>query len=321
MPRLIRVVGVPRPKETHRWQTIARARNEGLARATVPWVMFLDDDVILDSGCVRRLADGLRTGPGFAVLAADYLGESTAHGAWSRPDRHIARGADPVPPGGLEPGPLSFRVEQVRMPVLLRRPAPPGPGDRLSARGAGLAQPDRGRPRDRMVVVIVVGMTCPSLPAGCWRHSTGGTSSGFAVSSWVRSAGVATTSRRRPSVMAFIPVNSGSWRERRVWSWSPADGGGRVERPPIRRLRDFADVVASWPEATPAAYWDAGDVIFQNRLAPLWTLVRSQPGKLLAVGEPVSFPQTRRCGPGRSRSMIAKPADAPSRSIQPAVPQ
>jgi hypothetical protein len=67
-------------------------------------------------------------------------------------------------------------------------------------------------------------------------------------------------------------------------------GGGCVERPPIRRLRDFADVVASWPEATPAAYWDAGDVIFQSRLATLWTLVRSRPGKLLAVREPVSFP-------------------------------
>ncbi len=93
MPRLVRVIGAPRPEETHRWQTIARARNEGFALSAAPWVMFLDDDVILDSGCVRRLADGLRARPGFAALAADYLGESTAHGAWSRPDRHIAMGA------------------------------------------------------------------------------------------------------------------------------------------------------------------------------------------------------------------------------------
>ena len=34
-------------------------RNEGFYLSTAPWVMFLDDDVILDSACVRRLADGL----------------------------------------------------------------------------------------------------------------------------------------------------------------------------------------------------------------------------------------------------------------------
>ena len=148
MPRLIRVVGAARPEETHRWQTIARARNEGFALSAAPWVMFLDDDVILDSGCVRRLADGLRTRPGFAALAADYLGESTAHGAWSRPDRHIAMGATLFRRAALSQIRFRYRAEQVRMPVLLRRPAPLGPGDRLSARGAGLAQPDRGRPRE-----------------------------------------------------------------------------------------------------------------------------------------------------------------------------
>ena len=32
VPRLIQVVGAAQPEETRRWQTIARARNEGFAR-------------------------------------------------------------------------------------------------------------------------------------------------------------------------------------------------------------------------------------------------------------------------------------------------
>ncbi len=55
----------------------------------------------------------------------------------------------------------------------------------------------------------------------------------------------------------------------------------------LRRLRDFQDVVERWPVETPVAYWDAGDVLFQGSLAPLWELVRSDPERLLVVREPV----------------------------------
>src|SRR5262249_16972493 len=41
-------------------------------------------------------------------------------------------------------------------------------------------------------------------------------------------------------------------------------------RPAIRRLKDLQGVISGWPEDTPAAYWDAGDVLFQGRLAGLW---------------------------------------------------
>ncbi len=57
----------------------------------------------------------------------------------------------------------------------------------------------------------------------------------------------------------------------------------------LRRLHDFQDVVARWPEDTPVAYWDAGDVLFQGRLGPLWDLVRADPGRLLVVREPVGI--------------------------------
>ncbi len=59
--------------------------------------------------------------------------------------------------------------------------------------------------------------------------------------------------------------------------------------PSIRRLHDFAEVVARWPEDTPVAHWDAGDVFFQGPLASLWELVRAHPDRLLLAREPVNI--------------------------------
>jgi hypothetical protein len=66
-----------------------------------------------------------------------------------------------------------------------------------------------------------------------------------------------------------------------------SDNGQTVAR---RRLRDFIEVTGSLPPMTPVAYWDAGDVIFQGRLQPLWELVRAHPDKLLAAREPSGHP-------------------------------
>src|SRR3712207_9120729 len=55
------------------------------------------------------------------------------------------------------------------------------------------------------------------------------------------------------------------------------------------RVRDFPRVIERWPDDTPVAYWDAGDVLFQGRLAPLWDLVRAHPEKVLAAREPVAI--------------------------------
>ena len=62
------------------------------------------------------------------------------------------------------------------------------------------------------------------------------------------------------------------------------------ERVPRRRLREFGEITRALSPATPVAYWDAGDVIFQARLQPLWELLRTHPGKLLAVREPCGHP-------------------------------
>ena len=54
--------------------------------------------------------------------------------------------------------------------------------------------------------------------------------------------------------------------------------------PALRRLRNFEHVVGGWPDDTPVAYYDAGDVLFQGRLEPLWRQVcRADPERLLVA--------------------------------------
>ena len=84
-----RVTGERRMDEPHRLPAIVRARNKGKRCGRCPWLMFLDDDVVLAPGAVRRLLDGLMARAGFAALGADYLNESggkVLHG-------HVAMGA------------------------------------------------------------------------------------------------------------------------------------------------------------------------------------------------------------------------------------
>ena len=69
------VDGTARPGETNRLETITRARNAGSRLGSAPWLMFLDDDVVLGPDCIALLLDELRRRPGYAALAADYLGE------------------------------------------------------------------------------------------------------------------------------------------------------------------------------------------------------------------------------------------------------
>src|SRR5262249_20815503 len=73
--RVHRVVGTPRPDDPNRFATIARARNVAKECGRAPWVMFVDDDVVLGPACVVRLVEGLQKRPEFAALGADCAGE------------------------------------------------------------------------------------------------------------------------------------------------------------------------------------------------------------------------------------------------------
>jgi glycosyltransferase involved in cell wall biosynthesis len=86
---LHRVIGQTLPDDRCRWDAIARGRNEGKARGAAPWLMFLDDDVALEPGCISTLVAELSRRPHYAALAADYLGERRD----GQVSRHVAMGA------------------------------------------------------------------------------------------------------------------------------------------------------------------------------------------------------------------------------------
>jgi hypothetical protein len=84
-----RVIGKRLPGDRCRWDAIARARNEGKLRGSSPWLMFLDDDVVLAPACIAQLVAELRRRPAYGALGADYLGQL-------RPGRvanHVSMGA------------------------------------------------------------------------------------------------------------------------------------------------------------------------------------------------------------------------------------
>jgi hypothetical protein len=67
-----RVVGSVRASDRCRWETIARARNTGKQLGSTPWLMFLDDDVVLAPDCIATLLKELNSRPIYAALGADY---------------------------------------------------------------------------------------------------------------------------------------------------------------------------------------------------------------------------------------------------------
>ena len=84
-----RVVGKGRSDDRCRWDAIVRARNDGKLRGNAPWLMFLDDDVLLGPRCVATLVEGLSRRPMYGALAADYLGQHRV----SQVAVHVAMGA------------------------------------------------------------------------------------------------------------------------------------------------------------------------------------------------------------------------------------
>jgi hypothetical protein len=86
---LHRVIGAPNIEDRARCDVIARARNEGKRRGESPWLMFLDDDVVLGPKCVVTLVEELERQPSYASLGADYLGERR----FGRMARHVSLGA------------------------------------------------------------------------------------------------------------------------------------------------------------------------------------------------------------------------------------
>jgi hypothetical protein len=289
VPHVHRVIGTPRQDDAHRWQTIARARNEGKKLGASPWLMFVDDDVVLAPDCVARLLQALQSRMEFAAFAADYNDEMRAgRGHWDYP-RHVGMGATLFRRPQLEI--VKFRWENNRCECQCCC-------DDLRKSGYGVGYVPGAlawhKPALAARVLGSHGNDGPSAddsrPPGCILAAF----DRFHFQKFqrqflrtLRAAGnneqvTAVTYGLRPGELGRLS----SLRNVEVFpNHNPRD------HPSIARIRDFQRVISGWQGNTPVAYWDAGDVLFQGPIADLWDLVRAYPDELLVVQEPFGYPE------------------------------
>jgi hypothetical protein len=271
---------------------IARARNEGKRRGESPWLMFLDDDVVLDPDCVRLLLDGLRARPDFAALAADYLGQSGGRVNCA----HVAMGATLFRRWALQP--VEFRWAENQCECLcccsdLRRMRW-GIGYLSQARAKHIVidatsnvreRPD-DRQRDERQSKSQARESGPGYVFAAFdRRHLRKFRLRFLAS--LRKAG-----NQEPVFACGYDLYPSEQREvarlRGVELIALRSHGVAV---PIKRLLDFQRPLERLPPEAVVAYWDAGDVIFQDRLTELWTLARQNANRLLVVEEPFRHPE------------------------------
>jgi glycosyltransferase involved in cell wall biosynthesis len=274
---LHRVFGRPRAEDVNRWETIARARNEGKQRGTSSWVFFLDDDVALPPGCIEKLLRALQNRSWLGAVAADYRDERRPHES----ALHVAMGATLFRREALRH--VTFRWKRGRCECLcccddLRRngygidyepscrachlkieqaPASPPSAAPATPEGFVLAAFDRFH-LDKFRQQFL-----PSLRA-----------SGNAETVFVVGYGLSPSDQRRLARLLGVHCVLHSRSKVGV---------------PIRRLHDFQSILDELPQHAVAAYWDAGDVVFQGRLEPLWQEAAAHPAKVLVAKEPISF--------------------------------
>jgi hypothetical protein len=289
--RLHRVIGEPRPEDPNRWATIARARNLARSQGRSRWAMFLDDDVQLDPDCLRTLVTWLMSRPTYGAAAANYLGlQGRLHNT-----PHVAMAATLFRRHVLQR--LTFRWKLGRCECQCCC-------DDLRAMGLGITylptakarhlhRPQAGNAGSQPATQppILAGRSgaypTPCILTAFNRRHYDKFRQQFLRS--LRGAG----NRERVIVVGYGLYPS----ERRALAQmagvevihQPVNG----TMPPVRRLRDLQPIVAALPPDTPVAYWDAGDVVFQNRLTDLWQTAVEHPEKLLAVREPKGHPQNR----------------------------
>lgn len=268
--RLHRVVGSTRENDRTRWDTIARARNVGRTLGSSPWVMFVDDDVILGENCVAQLLRELHTRHELVAAAADYLSERPPSGS----SKHVAMGATLFRRSVFET--VGFRAEE----------------DTCECQC--MVDDIRAIPRE-----IDYSKEATAV------HKSNG------------SSGASSLTTKPALLTAFNRAHTGFFVERFLATLR-SSGNTNVtvhavtyglRNKDIAKLESFADVICyqlpystepvcksrmrgfqvplnSLNPATPVAYWDAGDVLFQGSLDPLWQTVRENSQRLLVTEEP-----------------------------------
>ncbi len=274
--------------DVHRVATIARARNEGIARTCGEWLMFVDDDVTLAPDCIARLHHGLVSRPQYAALAADYLGDGSPHGS----SPHVSMGATLFRRSTLQR--ISFRWEINKCECLCccedirRRGArieylPEAKAWHLEKTAEASADKFPSLERDRVTNLN------PSSNAKVLVAFNRRDVSRFreVFLRMLRASGneqevVAVGYGLYPSECRLLAACAGVRLVAKV-----ANG----QMPPVRRLTDFAELTAELAPHIPVAYWDASDVIIQASLDPLWQMTQEHPDKIFAVREPRGYPQ------------------------------
>ena len=306
--RVHRLAGTPSPEDPNRYATIARARNRAKTLGTSPWVMFLDDDVVLGPGCVGRLVEELARKNGFAALGADSAGDMA--GEWQNWDypRHVGMAATLFRRERLER--LVFRWEPGKCECRcccddLRRA-----GFGIGYLGDAKSWHRPAHHRDGVFHPLLAGegqgegafvqREAPiDLPSRRADRPDPNRTGGRILTAFDRNH----FSRfRRQFVPTLRASGNGEPLTAVTYGLHPSErsvleaAGIEVVPKPmngvssaLRRLHDFQDIVAGWPPDTPVAYWDAGDVLFQGQLGPLWDLVRAEPDRLLVTREPVGI--------------------------------
>jgi hypothetical protein len=294
-----RVTGPPRPDDPNRWETIARARNEARTIGETPWVMLLDDDVVLALDCVSRLVEGLRQRPEFAALAADSAGEMNRPWQhWDYPS-HVGMAAVLFRRECLAG--LSFRWEAQMCECLCCC------ADLRAAR-LGIGYLPGALAWHRPMTPAPSAAAAPHPPC----RATGVPRSTPRCGQNRPAGQILTAFDRRDHQRfrtQFLPTLRGSGNNEHVWALAYGLFPTELDRlaaqpgvtvlaipsngvcPALRRLRDFQQVISEWSDETPVAYWDAGDVLFQDRIEPLWDLAASNPDVILVAREPKSFPE------------------------------
>ena len=298
--RIHRIIGTPQPGEPHRIATITRARNEALARGSSPWFMFLDDDVIPASDCVARLHHALQCRPNYGAFAADYLGEQRLR----RETQHVGMGATMFRRPALTQ--IGFRWEANKCECLCCCEDLRQLGLRIGYLPGARAFHMDQKPRE--CEIPSSRHTEPSVDESASPQQTPANQTDSQLASQAkvmvafdrrdvrRFRDVFLRSLRAFSNLQEVIVIGYGLYPTEVSLLNRLPGVRVVRKPvdgrmaPVRRLEDFEEVLSDLPEETPAAYWDASDVIFQGSLNPLWNLTQKYSGKLLAVREPLGYP-------------------------------
>jgi hypothetical protein len=299
------VDGRPRPGDAGRMDTITRARNRGSRLGSAPWLMFLDDDVELGPGCVAMLLEELRRRPGYAAMAADYLGE-----LGDRSNLGLRR-----PSGGLPATPhVGMGAALFRREVLAHLSFRWEPGrcececccDDLRRAGFGIAYLPGALATHRRARDSGGRHVCLDPPADHRAHQA------ESLPTATRGPRILTAFDRRHLGLfrhqflatlresgndeVVTAVAYGLWPSEQnaleaIPGLEPVFLDDAGVSPAIRRLCDLQRIIAGWPGDTPVAHWDAGDIIFQGSLRPLWKLVEDHPDRILVVREPAGYPE------------------------------